>query len=57
VGFTDDVLALKFLEMGLLPGSEVTVGHIAPFGDPIAIKMIDYLLAIRKDEAATVLVI
>jgi ferrous iron transport protein A len=57
IGFTDSVLALKFLEMGLLPGSEIVLSHIAPFGDPIAIKLSDYLLALRIDEAKTVMII
>jgi ferrous iron transport protein A len=56
LGFTDEVLSIKLLEMGVLPGIEVTLSHMAPFGDPIAIKISDYLLALRKDEAVTVLV-
>ena len=57
VGFTDELLSLKLLEMGVLPGSEVVISQIAPFGDPIAIKLSDYLLALRKDEAETVIVV
>ncbi len=57
VGFTDDILSLKFLEMGLLPGTEVVLCQVAPMGDPIAIKLAQYILAVRLDEAETVLVI
>lgn len=57
VGFTDEVLSLKLLEMGVLPGSEVIMNQIAPFGDPLAIKLSHYILALRKDEARTILVI
>jgi ferrous iron transport protein A len=57
VGFTDEILSLKLLEMGVLPGTEVVVSQIAPLGDPIAIKLADYLLALRKDEAETILII
>ncbi len=57
VGFTDQQIALKLLEMGVLPGIELTVKHIAPMGDPMAIDLDNYLLALRKDEAATILVI
>jgi ferrous iron transport protein A len=57
VGFTEEVMSIKFLEMGVLPGIELFVSQLAPFGDPIAIKIEDYLLAIRKDEADTVVVI
>ena len=56
VGFTDEILSLKMLEMGILPGTEVVVAQVAPFGDPIAIKIVDYILAVRKDEARTVLI-
>lgn len=57
VGFTDQVLSLKLLEMGVLPGVELIISQLAPFGDPIAVKLADYLLALRKDEASTILVI
>ncbi len=56
IGFTDELLSLKLLEMGILPGIEVIISHIAPFGDPIAVKLSHYLLALRRDEAETVLV-
>ena len=56
VNFTDDELSLKLLEMGCLPGTQVTMTHIAPFGDPIAVKVSGYVLSMRKDEAATVVI-
>jgi ferrous iron transport protein A len=56
VGFTDEKLSLKLLEMGCLPGSEIKMTHQAPFGDPIAIKVSGYTLSMRKDEAATILI-
>lgn len=49
-------LSLKLLEMGCLPGEEVMLDFIAPFGDPLGIQVNGYCLAMRKDEAATVLV-
>ena len=55
VGFTDEKLSLKLLEMGCLPGSEIMMTHQAPFGDPIAIKVSGYTLSMRKEEAATIL--
>jgi len=30
--------------------------HIAPFGDPIAVKVSGYVLSMRKDEASTIVV-
>jgi ferrous iron transport protein A len=54
IGFTDALLSLKLLEMGCLPGSEVEMTHLAPFGDPMAIKVSGYTLTMRKEEAATI---
>ena len=49
-----DEIPLKLLEMGCLPGTEVELTHLAPFGDPIAIKVSGYTLSMRKEEAATI---
>ncbi len=54
--FTDKRMALKLLEMGCTPGEVVKLDHIAPMGDPIAIRVSGYLLSLRKAEASTVLV-
>ena len=54
IGFTDALLSLKLLEMGCLPGSDVEMTHLAPFGDPMAIKVSGYTLTMRKEEAATI---
>jgi ferrous iron transport protein A len=54
--FTDKIMALKLLEMGCTPGEVITLDRIAPLGDPIAISVSGYLLSLRKDEAATILV-
>ncbi|BDD08337.1 iron transporter [Fulvitalea axinellae] len=55
-GFADDSLSLKLLEMGCLPGEEVTLKLVAPLGDPIAIRVADYQLSLRKDEASVITV-
>ena len=47
-------LALKFIEMGCLPGEKITLTKIAPLGDPIAIEVSGYELSMRKKEASTV---
>lgn len=57
MGFTDELLSLKLLEMGCLPGTDVELTHLAPFGDPIAVKVSGYTLALRKDEAVTIQII
>jgi len=54
--FGDEEMSLKLLEMGCLPGEKVKLCNIAPFGDPIAIEVSGYLLSLRKEEAATILV-
>ncbi len=53
-GFTDDTLAVKLMEMGCLPGTEVSVELIAPLGDPIAISVAGYQLSLRKEEALSI---
>ena len=55
-GFLDQEMSLKLLEMGCLPGSEVMMLMKAPFGDPICIKVLDYHLALRVSEAATIMI-
>ena len=49
-------LSLKLMEMGLLPGETVIVHRIAPWGDPISVKVGSYLLSLRKEEAKAVMV-
>ena len=57
VGFTDELLSLKLLERGCLPGTEVILTHLAPFGDPIAIRVSgSYTLSMRREEAETMLI-
>jgi ferrous iron transport protein A len=55
-GFTDELMSLKLLEMGCLPGSKIELDSIAPLGCPICINVSGYRLAIRLDEADTVLI-
>ncbi|MES2731235.1 MAG: FeoA family protein [Bacteroidota bacterium] len=54
--FLDELMSLKLLEMGCLPGTEVKLSCVAPFGDPICIKVSGYSLSLRKDEASTILI-
>lgn len=50
-------IPLNLLEMGCLPGKEVEIIQIAPFKDPIYIKVDGNYLAIRKDVAAKIEII
>ena len=54
--FSDQQMSLKLLEMGCLPGAEVCLQNKAPFGDPICLTVAGYCLAVRKSEAATILI-
>ena len=47
---------LRLREMGVLPGTPVTLVRVAPLGDPIEIKVRGYHLTLRKSEAEHVLV-
>lgn len=48
---------IRLREMGLLPGTRLTLMRIAPLGDPIEIKIRGYNLTLRKVEADQVMVI
>lgn len=50
----EGVLRLRFLDMGLIPGTKVKVQKIAPLGDPIQISIRGYELTIRRDDAAQI---
>jgi len=47
---------LRLREMGVLPGVRVTLVRVAPLGDPLAFRVRGSVLALRKSEAAQVLV-
>ena len=49
--FDVDIIPLKLLEMGCLPGNNVELIQIAPFGDPLFLNINDSLLAIRIETA------
>ena len=44
-------LRCRFLDMGLIPKTKVVVKKIAPMGDPIEIRLRNYELTIRKEDA------
>jgi ferrous iron transport protein A len=54
--FTDDALSSKLLEMGCLPGEELSLSRTAPLGCPIAISIAGYELSLRRDEAKSVII-
>jgi ferrous iron transport protein A len=55
--FRDEVLSVKLLEMGLLPGTVVRFNFTAPFGDPVCITVSGYDLSLRVAEASTIIIL
>ncbi|BDC97933.1 FeoA family protein [Persicobacter psychrovividus] len=55
-GFSDEELSLRLLDMGCLPGEEVTLCCKAPLGDPIAIDVAGSRVSLRIREASTVMI-
>ncbi len=53
--FTDLEMSVKLMEMGCLPGEEISIQRIAPLGDPIAVNVSGYQLSLRKREASTII--
>ncbi len=51
IDFDIDVVPLKLLEMGCLPGNEVELLQIAPLGDPLYLNINGSHLAIRIETA------
>jgi ferrous iron transport protein A len=49
--FDADVIPLKLLEMGCLPGNNVELLQIAPLGDPLYLNINGSHLAIRIETA------
>jgi Fe2+ transport system protein FeoA len=47
-------IAVRLMEMGLLPGTRVTLVRVAPLGDPIELRVRGYALSIRRAEAELV---
>ncbi|WP_417884706.1 FeoA family protein [Zunongwangia sp.] len=49
--FSAERVPLKLLEMGCLPGNEVTMVQIAPFRDPMYLNINGSHLALRRETA------
>ncbi len=50
-------VARRLMEMGVVPGAPVRVVKFAPLGDPLEIRVRDYHLALRRNEAQTISVV
>jgi ferrous iron transport protein A len=49
-------VALRLMEMGVIPGALIRVVRTAPLGDPIQICVRNHHLALRRIEAETITV-
>ena len=53
----EGALRQHFLDMGVIPGSEVTVVQLAPLGDPMELRIHGYELTIRVADAEKIQVV
>lgn len=49
-----DDISLRLLEMGLVPGTSLTMLGTAPLGDPLEFEVRGYRLSLRRSEARRV---
>ena len=56
VGASDISLKKHILDMGLTPGTEVTLVKTAPMGDPLQLTVRGYELTLRKADAAQIII-
>jgi len=56
IGFSDNYVSLKLMEMGCLPGAEITMSFAAPLGDPVSFYVAGYNLTMRMSEATSILI-
>lgn len=55
ISFSDPALAGKLMAMGLLPGTRIEMVRSAPFGKAYYIKADGIRMALREEEAASIL--
>jgi DtxR family transcriptional regulator, Mn-dependent transcriptional regulator len=46
----------RLLDMGIVPGVEVSIRKVAPFGDPVDVLVKGYHLSLRREEAEAITV-
>ena len=50
----EGALRQHFLDMGVIPGAEITLIKFAPMGDPMEFQVHGYELTLRMDDAAKI---
>lgn len=53
---SDEQLSIQLFCMGCIPGEFISIERIAPFGDPIMIRVEDSFISIRKEDAYKVFI-
>lgn len=51
----EGVVRRRLFDMGVTPGAEVALIKKAPLGDPFEVKIRNYELTLRKNEAANII--
>lgn len=54
--FSNHDISLKLLELGCIPGTTVHIERISPMKDPIAIRVSGTLIAMRVEEAKSIII-
>ena len=52
----EGALRQHFLDMGVIPGAQVTLVKFAPMGDPMELRIHGYELTLRKEDARNIVV-
>jgi len=52
-----DIIPLKLIEMGCLPGNTIELIQVAPMGDPLFFNINDAKVAIRKKTAQEIYIL
>ena len=54
VGNQSGAVKRRLVDMGLTPGTEITVRKVAPLGDPVELTVRGYELSVRKGDAENI---
>lgn len=50
------ILRRRFMDMGIIKGSQISVEKLAPLGDPVEVKIKGYSLTLRRKDAEIIFV-
>lgn len=56
-GIEDPQISLKLMEMGFITDEVVTIEYLTSSGDPIVVNIAGYLVGLRLNEAASIMVL